>query len=180
MNPQDDDSSRQYLQNEIIGIEGANVTDAPTHVSGDDVRHHVKVRPDTFDQSIPADVRISHQGDVCIPTEGSRVVIGYRPNGRALVLGGRYAQGDTIPPFEPGERIVGHPTTDSEVHLHNDGSVTVEGDSGNTIELGTDGTVTINDGNTAPVTNIETTKDADGDINDITLIRADGVFVPTQ
>lgn len=170
MNPNSDDGSQGWLDGQIIGVEGARVVTAPSHDAGDDVRHHVEVKPDTFDEPILADVRVGLTGDACIPTEGSRVTIAYRPSGRPHVVGTRYADGDDIPAYEAGERIIGHPLSNAHVRLASDGTVHVEGD----------GDVVVNGGGTRPVTDVATTTDADGHVTDVSVTRADGVFVPSQ
>jgi len=85
---------------------------------------------------------VSHTGDVEIPTEGSRVLIAYRPNERAVVIGQRYQKGDSVPPYKPGERVIGHPTTDSTIRMNEDGSVTITNDAESTITLQKDGAIT--------------------------------------
>jgi len=122
-----------------------------------------------------------HQvGDVSIPTEGSRVIIGYRVNARPLVLGSRYSANDTVPEYEPGERIIGHPTSNSYIHLDNDGGVHIVGENGNSVTMQSNGDVVINDGNTQPVTDVSTSTDADGHVTSISLTRASGVYLPSQ
>ncbi len=180
MNPNNDDSSRNWMDGEIIGLEGAEVTTAPSHTPDDDINHHIEVKPDTFNEPIPAEVKVEQKGDVSIPTEGSRVIVGYRVNGRPLVLGSRYAKEESVPEYEAGERVIGHPLSDAHIRLASDGSVRVEADNGNTIELESGGSVVVNDGNTQPVTDVSTTSDTDGYVTNVSLTRADGVFVPSQ
>lgn len=171
MNPYAD-NDRDWSGGEIVGLEGATVITAPDHSSGDNVNHAIEVKPYTFDEPTPADVRVDQRGDVLIPTEGSRVIIGYRVNGRPLVLGSRYSSDDTIPDYQAGERVIGHPLTNSHVRLAADGTIHVEGDGGNTVELQPNGDVVINGGATLPVTDVDFTNE--------TVTRADGVYLPSQ
>lgn len=163
---------------EIIGLEGGIVTIAKAHSGGDGVGHHVEVKPDTLESPIPAEVKTTQNGDIAIPTEGDRVLIGYRITGRAIILGTRYGADDTIPDYKPGERVIGHPLSNAHIRLADDGSIRVEGDSGNTIEMKSDGTVVVNGGSNNPITSLSTTKDADGHVTDVSTTKSTDIFVP--
>ncbi len=142
LNPQSSDDPIQWKDKKRIGVESATVVRTKEHKDGDAVSHICYVQPNTLDQTIPADVVVSQTGDVEIPTEGSRVLIAYRPNERAVVIGQRYQNGDTVPPYKPGERVIGHPTTDSTIRMNEDGSVTITNDAESTITLQKDGAIT--------------------------------------
>lgn len=185
LNPQvDEDTDRGVFDGSVVAIEGGRVTSAREHTAGDDIGHHVQVRPYTMTESVPASVAVGQHGDTTIPEEGSRVLVGYRRDGMAVVLASEYGEDDDVPSFEPGERRVGHPASDSHVHFHTDGSIDVVGANGNSIELAEDGTVAVNGGDTNPVVDIEveTTEDADGHVTDVSLsvTRATDVLVPTN
>lgn len=154
LNPfiEDTDEDQQWKDSNVIGIEGAIVTQTKTNTASDDTAHAVKVIPDLVSSEIVADVAIGQTGDVCIPTEDSRVVIAYRENERPVVLGQRYTSEDTIPEFEPGERIIGHPLSDSY------------------IKIDTEGKIRINGGETGVVTDVDFTND--------TVSRSEILFVP--
>jgi hypothetical protein len=179
LNPQNDDNAG-YIDESIVGVEGAYVTETQPHDAGDDVDHAVEVVPETFSGPTVAEILVDLRGDVCVPTEGDWVLVAYRTNGRPVVLGTRYGDNDNIPEFEPGERVVGHPETDSYVRLANDGSILVEADDGTTIECTSDGDIVLNEGQTAPIVDITTTTDSDGHVTSIDVTRADGVFVPSN
>lgn len=142
LNPQSSDDPIQWKDKKRVGVESATVVRTKEHKEGDTVGHICYVKPNTLDQTIPADVVVSQTGDVEIPTEGSRVLIAYRPNERAVVIGQRYQKSDTVPPYKPGERVIGHPETNSTIRLNNDGSVTITNDAESTITLKKDGTIT--------------------------------------
>lgn len=154
----------------IVGLETARVVTAPSHEDGDGGCHAVEVTPEMMDESVIADVRVGQVGDVAIPSEGSKVIIGYRVNGRPIVLGQRYSENDDIPDYESGERVIGHPLSDARVRLASDGTVHVEGD----------GEVVVNGGSARPVTDVSASTDSDGNVTDISLTRADGVYLPSQ
>lgn len=144
MNPNDTrERAQPWLDAEFVAFEGASVTDAPEHVDGDSVAHHVELTADHYEEPITAEVPVGLYGDVALPQEGDRVLAGYRRNGRAVVLGVRYQSPDDIPPYEAGERIVGHPTTASRVHLENDGTLTVHADSGSQVTIDPEGRVLV-------------------------------------
>ena len=178
LNPANNSQTTTWKDEKRVGVEGAEVIRTSSHTEGDDVGHVVYVKPDLLDRTLPADVAIAQTGDVTIPEEGSRVIIAFRPNERPIVLGQRYKQDETIPDFEPGERVIGHPLSESHIRLAKDGSITVKGDGGNTIELASDGSVTINGGSKNPVTNVTTSTDGDGHVTSITLEKSSDVYVP--
>jgi len=178
LNPANNDSSTAWKDHNAIGVESAEVIRTQSHTEGDNVSHVVYVKPSTINETIPADVNANQVGDVQIPTEGSRVTIAYRPNERPLVVGQRYKNEDTVPEFEPGERVVGHPLSDSHIRLATDGSITIKGDAGNIVELASDGSVTINGGSKNPVTDVSTSTDADGHVTSISLTRSSNVYLP--
>jgi len=142
LNPQSSDDPIQWKDKKRVGVESATVVRTKEHKKDDAVGHVCYVQPNTLDQTIPADVVVSQTGDVEIPTEGSRVLIAYRPNERAVVIGQRYQNGDTVPPYKPGERVIGHPATDSTIRMNEDGSVTITNDAESTITLQKDGAIT--------------------------------------
>lgn len=181
LNPTKSKTQKEWKDTSTIGLEGAEVTRTEKHTQGDNISHAVYVRPDTMEQDVIADVAISQTGDVEIPVEGSRVVIGYRPNGRPLVLDQRYNDGETIPDFEPGERIVGHPLSESYIKLAKDGSVTVEGDGGNTIQLQANGDVVINGGTTQAITDVSAgSTNSNNGITSLDITRSPSVYLPSQ
>lgn len=179
LNPNEESLTESGDRYDTVGFESAEVVTAPTHVSGDNVGHHVEVIPDKLDEPVTADVRVDQSGDVAIPTEGERVIIGYRTNSRPIVLGTRYSLSDDIPEFEPGERVIGHSLTDGHIRLDTDGTITVTAANDTaTITIGADGTIQINDGQTKPITDVETTTDGDGHVTDITVTRSNNVYLP--
>jgi len=180
MNPNEIDAPRTRRTESIVGFDEATVITADTHTSSDEVGHEVTVEPDLIDGSEIAEVLFAQTGDITIPEEGDRVLIGYRIDAKPVVLGSRYPRDATIPEYEPGERRIGHPASDSYIMFHADGSVTIEDDSGTTVTLDANGDVTVNGGSTQPVTDVSTSTDGDGHVTSISLTRADGVFVPSQ
>jgi len=178
-----------------IGI----VTSTPEK-SSDEPAHHVHVAGETFTGETPAEIVVEQEGDVNPPAEGSRVLVQFVAGEDALVVGQLYSQGgsqkNTAPTYQPGERYLGHPTTDANVHfrpdgtidvesangastvtVNQDGSVTVINDNG-TLELAPDGTVSVDGGSTGVITDISTTKDGDGDVQSVDVTRSNKFFVP--
>lgn len=182
LNPQNEQVSSPIDTSSVIGLEGATVIDTESHSEGDNIGHEVKIKPDTIDSTLTADVAVGLLGDVTIPEVGNRVIIGYRVSSSPIVLGTRYRDSETIPDFEPGERIIGHPASDNYIRLQNNGTIHVESGGGATVELQTDGDVVVNDGSTKPVTDVtvNTTTDADGHVTDVSLniTRTSDVFIP--
>lgn len=147
---------------EILGLEGAVVSSAQSHASGDDVGHHVQVRTDFFDDPVIAEVIVTQNGDTAIPEEGDNVIIAYRVNGIPIILGSRYANNDTVPDYTPGERRVSaSASNDSYVRLLSNGE----------IHVNSDGPIIVNQGSTRPVTDVtvNTQTDSDGHVTNVSL-----------
>jgi hypothetical protein len=160
--------------NGFVSVRTATVTSAQANDG-----HDVRVSPFATEVSVPASVRVAQTGDVLVPEEGDTVYVGYRANGEVVILGARYDPEDSVPDYQPGERVVGHPASDTRIRFHSDGSLTVEGENGNTVELAADGSVIVNDGDTAPVTGVSTSTDGDGHVTSVSVSRASDVLVPT-
>jgi len=179
LNPSSSDDNREWKDDSAIGLEGAEVTRSPSHTQGDNKSHAVYVLPDTMEQDLLADVAVGLTGDTQIPQEGSRVVIGYRVNERPLVLGQRYRESDSVPDFEPGERVIGHPLSGSYIKLAKDGSVTVKGNNGNKIRLQKNGNVVINGGSTQAITDVTIASTNEyGGATSLAITRSPSVYLP--
>jgi len=143
------------------------------------------------DQPIP--VAPTVHGDYYTPPEGAPVLIGYLSENDPIVIATGVPDTDT-PDVKAGERILSHPLStahisfgengsltvrndgESAVQLNDDGTVTVENNSGS-IEMEDDGTVIINNGSKGVITDIITATDSDGHITDITLVRNSSILV---
>jgi len=154
-------------------------TERGTVISTDDGNAHaVTVRPESTGADEPALVSVTTRGDANQPTVGDRVLCVRRTDGKLVVVATLYAESDTVPAYAPGERIIGHPLTDAEIHLRPTGTVTVAADDGTTVDVASDGTVTIDGGSTGVIRDITTTKDSDGHVTSISLDRSSTVFIP--
>lgn len=146
MNPHDTNTTNKLDQTrELLGIDLMTVSSVKSHTLGDDVGHHVKVSHDMFNQEVVAEVLTTQYGDVSIPEKGDRVLVAYRADGRPLVIGSHYPRSKVVPEFQPGERRIGHPASDSFIRLLSGGSVRVEGNDGAVLLLRNDGTVALSD-----------------------------------
>lgn len=146
LNPNSTNETTQWKDKSRVGVESATVIRTQENRNAEGVSHVCYVKPSTLNKTIPADVLVSLVGDAQIPTEGSRVLISYRTNERAVVIGQRYKASNTEPPYEPGERIIGHPETNSNIRLNNDGSISLQSELGVVrckIELNADGEVLV-------------------------------------
>ena len=153
-----------------VGIETARVERSPTRSDSNDNQHVVYIKNATLEQSTKADVGVTQTGDVQIPEEGSRVVIAYRPNERPIVLNQLYTANDSLPNFEPGERIVSHPLSDGYVKLSKDG----------TIEVNADSDVVINGGSTKAVTDVTIdSTNSEGGATSLKVHRSSSVYLPS-
>jgi len=177
LNPNNTDNRRNQ-RGTMRTFATGTVTSAPEHVSGDKVKHHVQVSPNFTNQSYPAEVPITQNGDITVPTEGQDVFLIMRPDERMVVAGVRYERGDTIPEYVPGLRRIGHSPTDSHIELRPDGTVYIENDAGTTLELQTDGDVVINDGTNNPVTDVSVSTDADGHVTSVSTTKSSNIYIP--
>ena len=158
-----------------IGIETARVERSPIRddtdddSENDDNEHVVYIKNSTLDQSTKADVGVTHNGDIQIPKEGSRVVIAYRPSERPIVLNQVYQPNEDLPNFVPGERIITHPLSDSTVHFKPDGTIAIDGDTD----------IVINGGSTKPVTDVTiSSTNSEGGATSLNVDRSSNVYLP--
>jgi hypothetical protein len=178
MNPNNDDNSG-WRETEIIGLEGGVVTTVESHDPDNDNRGHVCwVSPDTYDGDELMEIGVSHHGSLVVPNEGQRVLFTRRNDTLPTVVATRYEEGEEVPAYEPGERRVSHPASDSYVHFYTDGSIEVYGHNGNTIELKIDGSIVLNGGTNSLVTDVSTTTDSDGHVTSISLTKSSDIYVP--
>jgi hypothetical protein len=129
MNPHADDTRRHGIDPTRLGLESMVVTQANEHIAGDDVGHHVEVAPDLFSTSMTAEVLGTQAGDITIPTEGDTVIVSRRTDDNPVVLGYHYPQEKFIQPYKPGERRIGHPTSDSYIRLKQNGTIQIQHDT---------------------------------------------------
>jgi len=170
MNPKNSNEARSWASNNLFTLESGTVTRAPSNTPSDGDGHGVQVTTEFRDEPFTATVRVDQIGDAYIPQEGDDVLLGYQLDGTPTVLGSLYTRDDEEPYFRPGERVVGHPPTDSMIRLLPDGTVRVNSDGGGTIELGTDGSIKLNDGSVEPIVGVDFTNE--------TVTRTNNIFVP--
>jgi hypothetical protein len=155
-------------------LQEATVMFAPDHSEGDGVTHSVVVSPNGKDTQFPVELPVQANGDVHVPTAGTPVLIGYRKGDRPIIVAIRYTSDADIPSFKAGERRIAHHASDSNIYLRNDGAVEIITDDGTSVVV-KDNTITVNGGSTPVVTDIATTKDADGHVTDVTPITDDTI-----
>ena len=125
------------------------------------VPHIAKINVRAEDTARWMPVVIPVHGDVNVPAVNSRVLVGYMRGDRPFAIP-IYAGDEDVPKYDVGQRILGHPPTDSKVLFEPNGDMTVKNDSGSTIKLKKNGNVIINNdgdvligdedtGNTSPV-----------------------------
>jgi len=86
------------------------------------------VQSNFFEESMVAPVAATQAGDIYIPQEGDRVLVGYRSSGQPIVLGTHYDGEYTLPAYKPGERRIGHPASNAFIRLKQNGEVRIESD----------------------------------------------------
>ena len=195
LNPaRDDEEQNEYRDLNAIGVEGATVIERPSVTNGEQP-HAVRVVPDTLDESIVADVAVPATGDAFLPEPNSRVTIAYRPSEEPIVLNERYQDGDSPPTVSPGERVIGHPASESILRLKPDGGIVIIGETEVTVtnttdavvQIEDDGTISvagdtdvvINDGDTRAVTDVSPSgRNNEGGITGIEITRSPNVYLP--
>jgi len=132
-----------------------------------------------------AKVTVQSPGDGVIPeiydeTESRSVPVIYTelPDEAPVVLGFIYDPDvHDIPTQQAGERIFGHDLTDSRVKIDVDGTIHIDVEDGSTIDVQADGTIVLNDGTQGIITDVNTTKDADGHVTDVSLTRDSNILI---
>lgn len=138
---------------------GLTIDHGVVMTSPSDAKHQVVVRTGRFEASIPCKVATTAKGDVNIPPVGAHVLIGYRGDDLPVVLAHYYANPDDVPSHEDGERIISHHASDTEIALKPNGNIVIDG------------------GGKGAIHDVETTKDADGHVTDITLKRRSDILI---
>lgn len=156
------------------------VVDAVEPHDGGTGVHAVKIIPEMYtpgeeNEKLEVEIPVSLLGDVTIPEIGDRIIYAYRENGRAIGLAYRYSETDEIPEYKEGERVIGHPVSDSYIRFNEDGTLSIEDDGNTKITLDTTNNVIVkdtitvvdNDGN-------EITFDANGTADATGTLTIDG------
>lgn len=127
-------------------------------------------------------VTVPEHGDVAMPSVGDLVVLASFRADTKIVLGTFYDDAGDIPSVVEGERVISHDDSDTTIRLKPNGDVEIDAENnvivdGGDVEINPDGAVKIDGGGTNVVTDVETTKDADGHVTDITIVRAQSTEV---
>lgn len=114
----------------------AKVVQAASHDRDDpDAKgyHTARVRVYGESSTQVAPILTSMAGDAHVPPVGSDVAVIYGPNEKPWIIGFWYAVNeDREPPnYQPGERVIGHPDTESSIRIRKDGHIRIitEGNS---------------------------------------------------
>jgi hypothetical protein len=139
----------------------------------DDNNNLINVQPVAEVNEVPMRTLIKSTGDIYIPDESAnlRVVYAETQAEYPLILGFAYTSDDDVPVYRTGERRISHTKTDTDIHFDEDGNVTVDVEGGAVLEVKENGDVVINGGSKGAIYDIDTTKDAEGHVTDITLKR---------
>jgi hypothetical protein len=124
------------------------------------------------------EIQTRQSGDYAVPPEGAIVHVRNRSSGLPTVVAAPYESETDVPDLEPGERRIGHPNSDAHVDLLDDGTVSVAGDDGTTVEIHPDGTVSIDDGTQGIVTDVTgVDSDGDGNLESVDVTRDDTILI---
>lgn len=139
MNPhkQTDEQVRRVVQPPVAK---AKVVQARPHDRDDEDQkayHTARVRVYGEQSTQLAPVIVSLPGDAYVPTVGSDVAVMYGPNEKPWIIGSWYAVNeDREPPsYQPGDRIIGHPDTESYFKIGKDGHIEVRTEGNQRIDL---------------------------------------------
>jgi len=170
----------------MIEVTTARVISTPTYddtVNG----YTVEVTTPTFqaDNAAPQTAIIvpAAHGSVALPSEGARVLVVELPR-RAYVLGAFPHENDGQPRVgaKQGERVIGTSGSEARIRLTPSGDVNIISDdtidsTPSRVTLTANGQVIINGGDTRPITDVTTDTDADGHVTNVSVSRADDVFI---
>jgi len=148
--------------------------------------HTVKVYTATQGQ-FEAEVLLSAGGGFYLPPIDSRVMIQYLADDTPVVIGSEYTEVSHLSERPAGgERIIGHPLSNSHVFFDNNGNITISGDDSTNISIDITGgmsvdiggeSISVNDGSTPVVTDVSTTKDSEGHVTDISLTTNNSILL---
>lgn len=184
-NPFEESSRQGETASTRAMIDVSRVVSAPNHTLGDENEHVVQIRQKGVDSTEWAQLAVDSYGDVHIPKVDEEhevwALVAYVKGELPVVLKLYYASTEDgtvhdIPDYNAGERRLGHNLTDAHVFLDENGHVTIESDGGQKILL-KDSEIVINGGTQGVITDVTTTKDADGHVTDISLTRESSIKV---
>lgn len=182
-NPQQSSQEFSKDSTRYAFLSTGRVTTAPTGQS--DGAHHVFVQESAAPSDRPLPVLPSVPGDYMVPPEGSPVVVSPVSENQYAVIGAGVPAATSKPSLDPGERIVSHPVSEANIHFNTDGSLTVHDDNGSEIglaatgdiEIDSNNNVVINGGTNGAITDVNTTKDIDGHVTDVSVVRNDSILL---
>lgn len=73
---------------------------------------------------------VPQEGDINVPEKGSLVVVGRVKGRRPVILGSLYSTDSTVPSYNPGDRRIGHGSTQAQFLIEEDGTVRIDSESG--------------------------------------------------
>lgn len=132
-NSEAQESARQSL------FDFALVTDVESHTTGEDENKHlIECEPVGKTTTVTAQMTVAQKGDVNLPTADGNtyVILGRFTSDRPIVLDVLYINENAVPSYEPGERRIGHPLTDSNITYDVNGNITITTDSGESVTAG--------------------------------------------
>lgn len=130
MNPhkQTDEQVRRVVQPPVAK---AKVVQARPHDRDDEDQkayHTARVRVYGEQSTQVAPVLVSLIGDAYVPPVGSDVAVMYGPNEKPWIVGSWYAVNEDVEPpnYQPGERVIGHPRSDSSIKFDANGDIILD------------------------------------------------------
>lgn len=126
--------SRQYAF-----LTTGRVTTAPSGQS--DGAHHAVVQESAAPNDDPLPVLPSVHGDYYVPPKNAPVIVSPMGRNDYAIIGAAIPE-TTTPSIDPGERVLSHPSSKSNVRFNNDGTLDIYGDATVRINGGTQGAIT--------------------------------------
>jgi hypothetical protein len=144
-----------------------------------DGEHVVEVQPLGRDVSVPMEMPVMSTGDVNVPTdERIPVLFARRPGGDPVILSVLYTPESKIPDYEPGERVLGHPPTSSEIRFNADGTISITSENGATVDVQKDGTLILNGGDQGVITDVSASgTNSNGGITGLDITRNTDILI---
>lgn len=177
----------------------AKVVSADGHPE-DDGYHTIEIRIYGDDVTYRAPVMASLRGSTRIPSEDDDVLVVFAAADKPWVIGSWYPGNRVVdgeidlPEYEPGERVIGTPHTTSNIYLDEDGNITIETESGETVTVAEGGPITlesdggktvevndtdviINGGTKGAIHEVSTTEDSDGHVTSVSVSRRSDILI---
>lgn len=121
--------------------------------SVDDEKHVARVRFSP-EESEWCEIIIDSVGDYTLPPRETQVIVAKRRGSQPVIIGQTYSSDDEVPADavgSDGERVIGHPASDTKIRFNADGSYEILHDDGSTALTVKENGIVLGEGDGQPV-----------------------------